>query len=90
MCVYMFIYDVHVDRYDFAVFGYFSDVIGEVFFPPQRGNAAIMESFTVFGLAFLCRPIGGLMMGYIGDTYGRKTALETSIFLMAIPTFAMG
>ena len=30
------------------------------------------------------------MMGYIGDTYGRKKALETSIFLMAFPTFAMG
>ena len=37
-------------RYDFAVFGYFSDVLGDVFFPPdQEGHAAIIESFAVFG-----------------------------------------
>lgn len=80
-----------LEWYDFAVFGYFSDVLGDVFFPPnQEGHKAMMESFAVFGLAFLCRPIGGMMLGYIGDTYGRKRALEISIFLMAFPTFAMG
>jgi MHS family proline/betaine transporter-like MFS transporter len=79
-----------LEWYDFAVFGYFSDIIGDVFFPPQKGHAAIVESFAVFGGAFIMRPIGGILMGYIGDTYGRKVALEISIFLMAIPTFAMG
>lgn len=79
-----------MEWYDFAVFGYFSDVIGDVFFPPQAGHAAIAESFAVFGGAFIMRPIGGMIMGYIGDTYGRKKALELSIFLMAFPTFAMG
>jgi MHS family proline/betaine transporter-like MFS transporter len=34
--------------------------------------------------------VGGVIMGYIGDKYGRKRALELSIFLMAFPTFAMG
>ena len=77
-------------RYDFAVFGYFGDIIGDVFFPPQAGHAAMVESFMVFGGAFLMRPIGGCVMGYIGDLYGRKKALEISIFLMAFPTFAMG
>jgi len=79
-----------LEWYDFAVFGYFSDVIGDVFFPPQDGHAAIFESYVVFGLAFLCRPIGGVLLGYVGDMYGRKRALEISIFLMAFPTFAMG
>ena len=77
-------------RYDFAVFGYFSDVIGDVFFPPQEGHAAMIESFTIFGLAFFMRPLGGILLGYVGDKYGRKKALEISIFLMAFPTFAMG
>jgi MHS family proline/betaine transporter-like MFS transporter len=79
-----------LEWYDFAVFGFFGDIIGEVFFPPQAGNAAIVESFAVFGGAFLMRPIGGMLIGYIGDRYGRKTALELSIFLMALPTFTMG
>uniref|UniRef100_A0A7S1BSZ5 Major facilitator superfamily (MFS) profile domain-containing protein n=1 Tax=Corethron hystrix TaxID=216773 RepID=A0A7S1BSZ5_9STRA len=79
-----------LEWYDFAVFGYFGDVIGEVFFPPQEGDAATMESFAVFGGAFLARPLGGLLLGYLGDVYGRRRALTTSIFLMAFPTFAMG
>jgi len=80
-----------LEWYDFAVFGYFSDILGEVFFPPnQEGNAAIVESFAVFGGAFLMRPIGGVLMGYIGDKYGSRRALTLSIFLMAFPTFAMG
>ncbi|GMH74535.1 hypothetical protein TrRE_jg72 [Triparma retinervis] len=80
-----------LEWYDFAVFGYFSEILGDVFFPPnQEGNKALLESFAVFGGAFLARPIGGVLMGYIGDTYGRKRALELSIFLMAGPTFLMG
>jgi MHS family proline/betaine transporter-like MFS transporter len=76
--------------YDFAVFGFLSDVIGDVFFPPQRGDEAITESFVVFGGAFLMRPIGGIVMGYVGDKYGRKKALVISILMMAFPTFIMG
>eukprot|EP00586_Coscinodiscus_wailesii_P000410 CAMPEP_0172487384 /NCGR_PEP_ID=MMETSP1066-20121228/16471_1 /TAXON_ID=671091 /ORGANISM="Coscinodiscus wailesii, Strain CCMP2513" /LENGTH=559 /DNA_ID=CAMNT_0013253975 /DNA_START=139 /DNA_END=1818 /DNA_ORIENTATION=+ len=79
-----------LEWYDFALFGYFSDIIGDVFFPAQDGNAAIIESFMIFGSAFLFRPIGGMLMGYIGDKYGRKLALELSIMLMALPTFLMG
>mmetsp|Transcript_7782 Transcript_7782/g.17562 ORF Transcript_7782/g.17562 Transcript_7782/m.17562 type:complete len:554 (-) Transcript_7782:32-1693(-) len=80
-----------LEWYDFAVFGYFSDIIGDVFFPPnQDGNAAIVESFAVFGAAFFMRPVGGVVMGYIGDKYGSRKALTISIFLMAFPTFAMG
>eukprot|EP01083_Nonionella_stella_P009796 28068_1 len=51
-----------LEWYDFAVFGYFSDVIGNVFFPQQEGHAATIEAFAVFGLAFLCRPNGGVML----------------------------
>jgi len=79
-----------LEWYDFAVFGYFGDIIGDVFFPPQAGHLAIMESYAVFGGAFVARPLGGILMGYIGDTYGRKKALTTSMFLMAFPTFLMG
>ena len=79
-----------LEWYDFAVFGYFGDVIGDVFFPKQEGNAATMEAFVLFGGAFLMRPVGGVFLGYLGDVYGRKQALITSIFLMAFPTFVMG
>jgi Sugar (and other) transporter len=80
-----------LEWYDFAVFGWFSDILGEVFFPPsQRGHSSTSKSFLVFGLAFWMRPIGGIAMGYIGDTSSRKRALVISILLIAFPTFLMG
>lgn len=79
-----------LEWYDFAVFGYLGDVIGQVFFPPQTADWATIEAFAVFGAAFFMRPIGGIIMGYIGDVYGRDRALIISIFLMAFPTFFMG
>lgn len=80
-----------LEWYDFAIYGYFSDIIGRNFFPPQKNEtSSIIESFLIFGGAFFVRPVGGIIMGYIGDTFSRKRALEVSIFLMAFPTFAMG
>lgn len=80
-----------MEWYDFAVFGAFSDIIGKMFFPFEKdGNGALVDSFATFGGAFAMRPVGGILLGYIGDVYGTKTALEISIFLMAFPTFAMG
>lgn len=80
-----------LEWYDFGIFGYFSDEIAKNFFPPnQEENAALVETFAVYGLAFLARPIGGLIIGKMGDTHGRKGALETTVFYMAFSTFAMG
>jgi MHS family proline/betaine transporter-like MFS transporter len=36
------------------------------------------------------RPVGGVLMGYVADTFSTKRALELSIFCMAFPTFALG
>ena len=83
-----------LEWYDFAIYGYFAEYIGYNFFPPPKNpednSSSIIDSFLVFGGAFFVRPIGGIVMGYIGDTFSRKRALEVSIFLMAFPTFAMG
>jgi len=80
-----------LEWYDFAIYGYFSDILGRKFFPPAADEStAIIESFLVFGGAFIVRPIGGAFIGIIGDKFSRKRALELSIFLMAFPTFAMG
>jgi Sugar (and other) transporter len=78
-----------LEWYDFAVFGYFGDVIGIVFFPPTSEDSTA-NAYLLFGAAFFVRPIGGICLGYIGDVYGRKNALIISIFCMAFPTFIMG
>ena len=55
-----------LEWYDFACFGYFSDILADQFFPKQAGDLALLEAFAVFGAAFLMRPIGGLVLGIIG------------------------
>jgi len=83
-----------LEWYDFALFGFFSDIIAEVFFPPSNDqdveDGNLVKTFVIFGSAFLMRPIGGLIIGYVGDKHGRKEALWRSLFLMAIPTTLMG
>jgi len=79
-----------LEWYDFAVFGYFAPVIGRQFFPAEDEAASLLSAFAVFAAAYFARPVGGLLFGHIGDRYGRKTALQLSVLLMAVPTFLVG
>lgn len=76
-----------MEWYDFAVYGYFAAQIGRQFFPREDAVAQLLSAFGVFALGYLMRPLGGLIIGYIGDRFGRKQALTLSIASMAIPTF---
>lgn len=76
----------------FGLYGFFSDQIAEVFFPPSEKSESfnLIMSYVVFGGAFLMRPLGGCIAGHIGDVHGRKRSLTFSMFMMCIPTVAMG
>jgi MFS transporter, MHS family, proline/betaine transporter len=78
------------NRFDFASFGALADVIGELFFPKDASATQLLKSLSIFGAAFLMRPVGGLLIGFIGDSFGRKRALEISILLMIVPSFFIG
>jgi MHS family proline/betaine transporter-like MFS transporter len=79
-----------LEWYDFAIYGYFAATIGRVFFPAQDPVAQVLSAFGIFALGYLMRPIGGIVVGHIGDRYGRRAALTFSISAMAVPTFLVG
>jgi MFS transporter, MHS family, proline/betaine transporter len=79
-----------MEWYDFAVYGYFAQTIGQHFFPSKDPIASLIAAFGVFAAGFLMRPIGGLVFGHIGDRIGRKAALTLSVVAMAVPTFLIG
>src|SRR6516165_7308773 len=79
-----------MEWYDFAVYGYFAQVIGQDFFPSEDPTSSLIASFGAFAAGFLMRPVGGLVFGHIGDRLGRKAALTLSVLAMAIPTFLIG
>jgi MHS family proline/betaine transporter-like MFS transporter len=79
-----------LEWYDFAVYGYFAAAIGRAFFPNEDAVAQVLAAFGIFAVGFLMRPIGGAVIGVIGDRLGRRAALTFSVAAMAIPTFLVG
>ena len=79
-----------LEWYDFAVYGYFATAIGRHFFPHEDAVAQLLSAFGVFAIGYVMRPVGGAVIGHIGDRFGRRTALTFSVAAMAIPTFLIG
>ena len=79
-----------LEWYDFAIYGYFAASIGRAFFPKEDPVAQVLSAFGIFAVGYLMRPIGGALVGHIGDKFGRRSALTFSIVAMAIPTFLVG
>lgn len=79
-----------LEWFDFAVYGYFAAVIGGQFFPQSSPQAQQLLSLTVFAVGFFARPIGGLVLGAVGDRIGRRALLVLSISLMGGATLLIG
>ena len=75
-----------LEWYDFAVFGFFAAAIGAQFFPGDDKIAGLLNTFAVFAVGYLARPIGGVLFGIVGDRIGRRRALQVSVLAMAVPT----
>ena len=63
-----------LEWYDFGVYGFLAGLIAQKFFPGSDPTASLLASFAAFGVGFLARPLGGIIIGRLGDTRGRKTA----------------
>jgi MHS family proline/betaine transporter-like MFS transporter len=79
-----------LEWYDFAIYGYFAAQIGKTFFPSQDPVTEVLSAFGVFAVGYLMRPLGGAVVGSIGDRLGRRAALTFAITAMAVPTFLIG
>ena len=61
-----------------------------IFFRRAIRSPALLATFLTYGLGFVARPLGGIILGRVGDTHGRKTALLITIALMAAGTVLIG
>ncbi|OZI31376.1 MFS transporter [Bordetella genomosp. 10] len=73
-----------LEWFDFTVFSFFASVIAKQFFPSENPTAAILATWTTFGVGFLTRPLGGIVIGNLADRRGRKSALLVTISVMAV------
>lgn len=79
-----------LEWYDFGLFAIYSPLFAHLFFPSDDPHVALLIIFSVFAVGFLCRPIGALIFGYLGDRYGRVKTLRLSILMISIPTLLIG
>ena len=71
-----------LEFYDFLTYAFFSVYIGRAFFPSDDPSASLLASLGTFGVGFVTRPIGGFVIGRMGDRLGRKSAMILSFSLM--------
>lgn len=79
-----------MEWFDFGVYGYLAVTLGHVFFPGSSPTAQVIATFATFTVAFLVRPIGGLVFGPMGDRFGRQKVLAATMIMMAAGTFSIG
>lgn len=78
-----------LEFYDFVTFSYFAVQIGHSFFPASRTSHGLLLSLGTFGVGFITRPLGALLIGRYGDRVGRRPAMFWSFGLMGLGLLGM-
>lgn len=79
-----------VEWFDYAVYGYLAVYIAANFFPSEDGGASLLSTFAVLAASFIIRPIGGIVLGPLGDRIGRQKVLVLTVTMMSIATATIG
>src|ERR1700693_1762525 len=78
-----------LEFYDFITFSFFAIQIGHCFFPESQTSHGLLYSLATFGVGFLIRPVGAIVIGLYGDRVGRKPAMVFSLALMGISVLGL-
>jgi metabolite-proton symporter len=78
-----------LEMYDFIVYGYYAVYIAKTFFPANSEFASLMLSLMTFGVGYLMRPVGAIVLGAYIDRMGRRKGLIVTLGLMAFGTLTI-
>src|SRR6201746_1518587 len=76
-----------IEWYDFYVYNFFALYFAKSFFPNSNPTAQLLNTFGIYALGFLIRPVGGWLLGAYADRAGRRAALTLSVTLMCFGSF---
>ena len=80
-----------IEWYEFFIYGTAAALVfNDLFFPGFDDLAGTLLSLSTFAIAFVARPVGGIIFGHFGDRIGRKSMLVITLSLMGGATFAIG
>jgi MHS family citrate/tricarballylate:H+ symporter-like MFS transporter len=75
-----------LEQFDFFLFGFYAPYIAKAFFPSENETAALLNTFGVFWLGALMRPVGAIVLGAYIDQIGRRKGLIVTLTIMAFGT----
>src|SRR5579872_6788388 len=75
-----------LEQFDFFLFGFYARYIAVAFFPSENETAALLNTFGVFWLGALMRPVGAIVLGAYIDRIGRRKGLIVTLAIMAAGT----
>ncbi|MGJ7511190.1 MFS transporter [Variovorax sp. GT1P44] len=78
-----------LEFHDFVTYAFFAVYIGKTFFPASTPLGSLLLSVAVFGVGFVSRPLGGVLIGAYADRVGRKPAMLLTIALITVGTLGM-
>lgn len=79
-----------LEWYDYALYGILAPIFSSQFFPSDDPSTSLIKTYLTFAVGFIFRPLGAVIFGRLGDKYGRKKALVTSMIMMAVATGCLG
>ncbi|GAB7531420.1 MFS transporter [Pseudomonas sp. 3A(2025)] len=80
-----------LEYYDFFIYATAAALLfPQLFFPTDNPTVGIIVSLASFGVGYIARPIGAVVLGHLGDRHGRKTVLVYCMFLMGFSTVCIG
>lgn len=78
-----------IEWYDFGLYFFLASILAKGFFPAQAGKLALLGTLSMHAISFFFRPLGAVIFGHVGDVYGRKIALQSSLLILALLSLAM-
>lgn len=78
-----------LEFFDFVCYAFFAVQIGHAFFPATEPNVSLLMAVAVFGMGFIARPVGSVVIGHYADRVGRRPALLLSATLMTAGTLGL-
>ncbi|WP_179402481.1 MFS transporter [Burkholderia guangdongensis] len=79
-----------LEFFDLTVYSFFAVLLGKLFFPAASAQQQLLLSVGTFGVGFVARPIGGVVIGMIADRFGRVPAMNLTLASMAAGTAMIG
>ncbi|MFI7226467.1 MFS transporter [Nonomuraea angiospora] len=80
-----------LEYYDFFIYGTAAALVfSKIFFPSSSPATGTLLALATFGVGYLARPVGAFVLGHVGDKFGRKKVLVSTLVMMGASTFLVG